>query len=231
MRKLIVILILFIEILPAKAQEKSIDLGIGAGGSFYWGDMTSNNVSQSINPVFSGYFRYTFTPRYAIRVGGGFGSVAGDGNFESTPWSFEKDFWEFNTLFEFYFLEYFTGNEKYPFSPYIMGGLGLMGSSYDLAANASNEAQIPPDPENEDGNFTSLTLPFGLGVSFYLFPKFSLSIEANFRKTTKDGFDDLSNPHGFVANDKIHNNDWINFVGITLNYKLFSKQRPCHAYD
>jgi len=234
MKKLLFLFILFLEIIPANAQNKSIDLGIGVGGSFYWGDMTSNDLTRSIQPVYNGFFRYNFNPRYGIRVGGGFGSAAGDGQFEETEWIFEKDFWEINTMFEFFFLEYFTGKDKYPFSPYIMGGIGIMGSSYD--AGAAEAAGIPVEAASEGGdyyseNFTSVTLPFGLGVSFYLLPKFSLAVEANFRKAAKDGFDDLINPHGFVANDNLHNNDWVNFVGVTLNYKLFHPKRPCPAYD
>lgn len=234
MRKLLFVLILLVAIITAKAQIGSIDLGIGVGGSFYWGDMTSNDLTKSIKPVYNGFFRYNFNPRYGIRVGGGLGTVAGDGQFEENSWIFEKKFWEINAMFEFFFLEYYVGKDKFPFSPYIMGGIGMMGSSYDaeIAANAG----IPVDAESDAGayyseNFTSLTFPFGLGVSFYLFPKFSLAVEANFRKTTKDGFDDLINPHGFVANDNLHNNDWVNFIGVTLNYKLFHPKRPCPVYD
>ena len=51
---------------------------------------------------------------------------------EDVPWSFEKNVQDFSLQVEINYLKYVLGEKKTPFTPYIMGGIGMMYFPYNL---------------------------------------------------------------------------------------------------
>lgn len=111
-------------------------------------------------------------------------------------------------------------------------------------------------PERSPYNLTQICIPFGMGVKFSFAKRFCVTFEWGMRKLFTDYLDDCSmtyyldneitnfNNPASVASDPTKNhkvgdkrgesqfNDWYNFTGITLTYKIiFQKSSKCIDFD
>ncbi|HOO83361.1 MAG TPA: DUF6089 family protein, partial [Prolixibacteraceae bacterium] len=72
-------------------------------------------------------------------------------------------------------------------------------------------------------------------VKYAITKKIGIGAEISTRKLMNDELDNLNNPYTEVnlpkASDIIHNNDWINYFGLTLTYKFYMGKTPCPAYN
>ncbi len=221
--------------------QKTADIGIWGGTSSYWGDVREVPPVQGFNPNFGGYFRYNFNKRVAMRLMFLTGKIAADGVVEGTPWGFEKNIQDFTMQAEINYLKFILGEKKTPFTPYIMGGIGVMYFPYEL--DPALLAVINPDHVKGNAEISESiitpAIPFGMGVKFNIGTRLGVGVEYQLRKIFSDKLDNMDDPLAFrndgdeliTYTDFIHNNDWPGFLGVHLTYKIYLGKKICPAYD
>lgn len=113
-----------------------------------------------------------------------------------------------SALLEINYLDFILGVEQKKFSPYVFGG---------VSAGFAK------------GSF--IGIPFGTGLKYGFIKKFGVGAELMLIKTFSDEIDGLPlNSENFISSDPAHNNDWVNYVGITFWYKIYMGRKPCPTY-
>ena len=221
--------------------QKTADIGIWGGTSGYWGDLKNNTSFQTFNPNFGAFFRYNFNPRVALRAMFLTGSFSADGNVEGYPWAFEKNVQDLSVQAEINYLKYWLGDKKTPFTPYILGGIGVMYFPYEF--DPAVLSVIHPDHNKGiaviDESVVALSLPFGFGVKTHIGKRLGVGVEYLMRKHFVDKLDNLDDPFAYindqgeehVYSDTWHNNDWSAYLGVHLTYKIYLGKEACPAYD
>ena len=216
MKRLLLVFLIGFFVVNASGQQ-SVDVGFLGGTGSYFGDMTKTELLKSINPNYGAFMRFNFNPRYALRFNVLNGSIGAKGEFEAVPFQFKKNVLDISLLFEFNFFKYIAGEGATPYSTYLFAGVGMQSYSFNI--------------DNISGSDISPTVPFGLGFKFNISKRIGLGIETGFRKTFSDKLDNLDDPLSYkITNgdqitqinytDQYHNNDWTNYTGILLVYKL-----------
>lgn len=144
MRKLIVVVMLFMLSYYAKSQQTT-ELGVQVAAATYWGDIEKVNYSKSITPVFGILGRYNFNKRLAVRGQLLTGNLKAEGFFSNAnisqtglrspdglypkdandAYNFTRSFQSVEALFEFNFRDYKLGStKKEAFTPFVEVGLG-----------------------------------------------------------------------------------------------------------
>lgn len=243
MRKIVLVFIAVIFTVSGFAQ-KSADIGIWGGSSTYFGDIKEAPPVQTFNLNFGALFRYNFNARTAMRAQFLTGKFAANGVVEDVPFDFNKNAQDISFMMEINYLKYILGERKTPFTPYIMGGLGVMYFPYTL--DPVKMAQINPDYpvlNTIEEPVIAATIPFGFGIKMTVGERLGVGAEFQMRKLLNDKFDNLDDPLSFetVNNDGdnetikytdiLHNNDWPGYLGINVTYKIDLDRKACPAYD
>lgn len=243
MRKIVLVFIAVIFTVSGFAQ-KSADIGIWGGSSAYLGDIKEAPPVQTFNLNFGAFFRYNFNARMAMRAQFLTGSFAANGIVEDIPFDFEKNAQDISFMMEINYLKYILGERKTPFTPYILGGMGVMYFPYNL--DPIKMAQINanyPVLNTVEESVIAATIPFGFGVKVTVGERLGVGAEIQMRKLLNDKFDNLDDPLSFVTvnndgdtetikyTDFLHNNDWPGYLGINVTYKINLDPRACPAYD
>ncbi|MFA8300442.1 MAG: DUF6089 family protein [Hyphomicrobiales bacterium] len=249
MRKLVLVFIFsIITAIGAKAQ--SLEIGGFAGVSYYLGDINPDIHFAQSHPAFGGLVRLNLNNRFALRVNGYFGEVSGDDQkrkyIEGRNLKFNSKITDIAATVEFNFLEYYTGSITNYFTPYIFGGIGIIMFNPEADGqnlrNLGTEGQLVGFDGRSRYNKTTLAIPFGFGVKYSINKKLCLGFEWGMRKTFTDYIDDISTTYYLdninpddpaqyysdpTANHKPNaqrgnpkTNDWVNYTGITLTYKI-----------
>lgn len=243
MKKIVLVFIAVFLTVSGFAQ-KTADIGIWGGTSTYWGDVKGVPPVQTFNPNFGAYFRYNFNNRIGLRFQFLTGKFAADGNVEDIPWVFEKSVQDISLMAEINYLKYVLGNKKTPFTPYILGGIGVMYFPYtfDPVALAAINPYYGAGVEQEESSVTA-SVPFGFGIKFSVGRRLGIGAEYVIRKIFNDKLDDVDDPLKFSTEnnegepvtieytDFLLNNDWPGYLGVHLTYKIYLSQKPCPAYD
>ena len=227
---LMILMTLGLQTAVAQQKAKKVqNIGIFAGGSYYFGDINPEKMFYRLSPSFGGFYNFWINKRYAVRANVYYGGLQADGkdfNYSFTSLrnaSFSSSFIDMAIQFEFNFLPYGFDPRKTLFTPYVSGGAGFLfvfGNKY-----VSNE----------------FVLPVNLGVKINLSKKLDVGAEWGIRKTFNDYLDewapDIKGWHyagpGFVPPEEksfLHNNDWYSFVGIFASFKIFYDREKCPAY-
>ncbi len=198
--------------------QKNADLGIFAGASYYLGDLNTSNHFRPLNPAFGLVFRHNFNPRHALRWNLFYGQVsANNPDLDFLYWRdggtrFKSTVMDMTAQFEFNFLPFKSATHEFQYSTYISGGAGLCMS------------------DKPSGFSYDVVVPFGLGMKFNLTKQIGASISWEFRKTFYDDLDGVNNLNDPEHTFFLHNNDWYNFGGLTLVYKLSGGRQDCPVY-
>ncbi len=191
--------------LPSFAQ-KSSEVGVFLGGSFYLGDLNPNGFFKFSLPAAGLVYRYNINNRFAARASALIGQVAAYDN--ASPYAFQQErnlnfkspIEEVSGQIEFNFFEYEIGNPKYNFSPYIFGGLGffrmnpkgnLNGQWVDLQP-LHTEGQGTQSNTEAPYHLIQPCIPFGIGIKTSLSKTICMSIEWGMRKTLTGFLDDVN---------------------------------------
>ncbi len=215
MKKSVVFLLLLGAVVAAHSQ--SFDLGLLVGGSNYRGDLSANSskVFLNENHLAGGVFgRYHFNDFVTLRLGFNMGKISGqDANADEEAirqrnLSFESRIWEVGLTGQFNILGYQPYNYSRPFSPYLFGGVALLGfkpqTSYqgqrvDLAGLGTEGQGMPDRPEPY--KLKQLAIPFGLGFQYALTESIGIGLEVGARLALSDYLDDVSG--SYVAFDEL----------------------------
>jgi len=209
--------ILFFFIGHSVLAQNSSDAGIIAGVNYYMGDINPNKQLYSSSPTLGFMYRYNMGPRFALRTSLSLGDLKGDDlDFDndyqqSREASFKTELVDFSLQFEFNFQPFIVplSSRAKRFSPYITSGLSYVSSS---------------------STTSSIAIPMGVGCKYIIGKRWTAAVEWSFKKTFTDDLDGLSDPNKLNIANKLHNDDWISFLGVTLTLQLFNDLQ-CHAYD
>jgi hypothetical protein len=249
MRKIVLVFMAVVLTVSGFAQ-KTADIGIWGGTSTYWGDIERASPMQAFNLNFGAFFRYNFNARVALRTSFLTGSFFAEGFVEDEPFSFRKNAQDVSVMVEINYLKYILGEKKTPFTPYILGGVGVMYYPYrfeedDLVMLGQFN---PRHPLLQNGvpikeSVMTPVIPFGFGIKFSVGERLGIGAEYQLRKVFDDKLDDMDDPLAFTqVNDEGVNetvkysdfwrkNDWPGYLGVFLTYKIFMEEKACPAYD
>ena len=220
LKRILLLIIVLANTLILPAQQQTADIGLFGGGAIPFSDYSKLNFGQSINFNFGGFYRYNFNSRYGLRINALYGKVGANGYLDNMeqPVSFSKSVFDWGAFFEINYLDFILGVKKMNLSPYVYSGIGV-----SFYSGSNGNAVVAPN------------IPIGIGVKYALAKRWGISAEASTRKLMNDDLDNLNNPYGSInlgnVNDKLHNNDWINYFGLTLTYKFYWGTKPCPAYN
>lgn len=209
----------------SSAQESEV--GFGLGGFKYFGDLSRGISIKSFRPGATAFFRSNLNKELSFRLSLTGGKLAAsDASTPIDPFTDNRnsDFniflFEVSTGFEYHFLNWRQENSILRWTPYLFGGIGILGISgmEDKPAEYSN---IQP------------MIPFGVGIKYIVNPKWYLGLELAFRKTFFDYLDNVSAGDGVIKNYDYGNrfdNDHYLFLGISLTHSFYTIPCPTSPY-
>ena len=198
MRKIFAIFCISICSLAIQAQ--TMEVGLFGGGSYYLGDLNPGMPFIMVKPAYGVVARYNYGTRWAFKLNGFRGKVAGDDAVskanEVRGVNFESNITDISLSAEFNFFDYFTGSKRDVLTPYIFGGVGFF--FYNPVSNGVNLRDIGTEGQQAgfDGRKPyknlSFDIPFGIGVKYSLNRRLAFTMEWGMRKTFCDYIDDVS---------------------------------------
>lgn len=202
---LLLLFIIFLAI--AASAQRSSEIGLSGGGSYYIGELNPGKPFMNTKPAFGIFYRLNLNTRLALQVHGFRGTLKGaDGPssyFTDRSLNFESKVTEFATQFEVNFFDFALGSQKNKISPYIFGGVGVFLFKPFGSLADGTKLQLKPagtEGQNVAGGpkaykLTQLSFPFGIGFKYSLSEYIGLGMEWGMRKTTTDYIDDISSSY------------------------------------
>ncbi len=233
-----------ISINPAYSQLNlsKWQVGANAGIFIYQGDLTPSPLGsyRTLSPGFGLYVSRILSPSFILRTNFAKGTIRGaDAVYSHPSWRKERNF-KFSSpvteISELLVWNIFKNNSNETgrrFSPYLYTGAGvsILKINRDYSGfNASyfaDEANVTPGlmaDISTNPPSTTVVLPIGAGVEYYLTPHISLTAETAFRFTFTDYLD------GFSKSANPRKRDYYHTHTIGLVYKFGSKSKyDCRA--
>lgn len=230
MKKLILILLVQLLLLPISAQKKG-NFGVFAGGSYYMGDLNYSKHFYMVSPAAGVLYRHDFNDRHSAKMnlyyGGLKAASQGDGYRDwigtQELGSFSSQVLEIAMMYEFNFLPFNTKKRKENFTPYVSAGLGFSMFFGDYQTNVHQPV-----------------LPMGLGLRYNINDRMGVGCFWEMRYLFRDDMDrvingdlNINNPNNMEVDKDfgLNNNDFYNFFGVYLTYKIFEFLEDCPAYE
>jgi hypothetical protein len=205
MRKSCIFLVFLLLCSPALFAQRTGDLGVFGGVSYYIGDLNPGQPFFQPKPSYGLLYRYNINHRMAIQAHYLHGSVeASDAKSNANPdrnLNFSSPIDEAGVQFEVHFFEYFIGSKMHWWTPYIFGGTSVFffqpygvvnGSKVALQPLATEGQGSTIYPDRKPYHLYAFSMPFGIGMKVSLNKLIGLGAEWGMRKTTTDYIDDVS---------------------------------------
>jgi len=198
MRKISVFFLLLVLLVPFGYAQKSGDLGLMGGVTYYIGDLNPAIPFRMSKKAFGILYRQNFNSRVSVRAHGLRGTVAGDDAISKANsgrnLNFESTITEAGVQLEINFLDYFIGSKQHPVSPYIFGGASVFFfKPYGNVQGVRMQLQpLTTEGQSKPYKSYSFSIPFGLGVKYSINKLFGVGAEWGMRKTMTDYLDDVS---------------------------------------
>lgn len=214
-------LLVFIQITPIFAQNWEI--GTTLGGSLYNGDIDVTAATAGNEIRFSGgiFVRYHVNNWFGLRIQANAGTLfADEKHFGTSEWKTKRGYSFSSPIYEIAILPQVHPFRLGSFEPFVF--LGLAGASFDPTTqyNEPNPtADLEPDIQQRIAldkaaifSRTTLAIPLGGGVQWFVNDRFAVGAEFGGRKTFSDYLDKIHASSGGSAND------FYFFGGLTLSY-------------
>lgn len=221
--------ILFILLLLgiASSAQKSFEVGLFGGGSYYLGDINPVKHFVQTDVAFGGLIRYNLNPRWALKASVYRGKIKADDNITKANTSrqlgFESNITDVSAIVELNFFKYVTGNTLNFVSPYIFAGVSFF--MFNPKAGGVDLRSIGTEGQNTgyDGrkpyDTYSFAIPFGFGFKFSINKRLGLAFEWGLRKTFTDYLDDVSKTY-YLDGEAINKNNPSEYLSDpTLDHK------------
>lgn len=204
----IIIPLLFI--LPATSNAQFFEVGLGIGGSVYYGDLSPDEAMDNfklVRPNLGVFATHHFNERFGVQLGIQNFTLVGDDKINSRidlknrNLSFKSNVWEIALKGEFYLLSFDPQRNDNPWSIYISSGAsvffhnpkGYFAGSYHELQPLSTEGQgLASFPDRQPYKLTQLAIPAILGIKYNVNPMISVFVEFGPRFTFTDYLDDVS---------------------------------------
>lgn len=201
-----VVLAVFLCAGTGQLRAQRSEVGVGAGVSFYLGDLNPKKVFYDSRACASLFYRYNINTRWAFRFSGSYGRImAHDADFDNPRnLNFRNDLGEIAAMMEVNFVNFFTGSEQHRFTPYLAFGAALCFSNpQGLYTKDGSSRWVALRPLHTEGqglsqynvkeySLTQFAIPFGLGFKVSISQHVALGIEWVMRWTVTDYLDDVS---------------------------------------
>lgn len=197
---------------PPVLDEYKAEVGINGGGSFYLGE-DNGQLFKYIRPSLSGFMRYRFNTRLALRAELTSTTIAG-----ATIKDNQVYVGDLCGEFNFFDLEQNPYKRfSKPFSPYIFAGVGMLTDIYP--------GQKLPE----------VCLPFGIGMKIKLANRLNLNVQWCNRLLLADNLEGdtspsisskFNNPNNLNGTNML-NNDILSTFTIGISYDFWKKECSC----
>lgn len=205
------VLFLFFIFISCGLKAQTWELGGGLGGAGYMGDLNPKNPLVISGPSISGYVARNFDGYWSLKSSLIMGRIsAADSNstnpqFRERNLSFTTTLFESSLIGEFNFIDYIPEAGRNKFTPYIF--LGFAGVSYFpttvLNGKTYNLRGAQTEGEQKPYAATAFSIPYGAGVKYNIFGKFTLGAEWGYRNPNTNYLDDVSG--AYPAKALLHN--------------------------
>lgn len=194
----LIVLLLLSFTVSTKAQD--IDIGVFGGGSYYLGELNPSRQFFMTRPAYGGLVRFNLNTRMAIRGQILRGTIAGDDAISkinpSRNLRFTSAINEISVIYEFNYLDYFSGSRYNFFSPFLFAGPAIF--THNPKSKYQGETVelrlLGTEGQSSDKTYSliGVGLAFGAGFRYSASQRLGLSVEWGLRKTTTDYLDDVS---------------------------------------
>lgn len=194
-------LLLFISLAGVSLQaQKTMEVGVFGGGSYYIGDLNPAMHFLMTKPAYGVVARLNLDSRWTARLTAYRGEVAGDdevsGRVAGRELKFESPLTDISAVIELNFFNYITGSTRNFLTPYIFGGVGVFMFRPESEGVALRELGTEGQNIGFDGrspyNLFQIAIPFGFGFKYSLSKRLAFAFEWGMRKTMTDYLDDVS---------------------------------------
>ena len=198
------------------SQERN-DIGVLAGSSYYMGDFNLSTQFYQPSPAIGVLFRHNLNEFYSLKLSGTHGFLRG--NYQPDqhylPLEPGQQFKDFNRQ-----LVEISGAVEIGFRPFGTRPVDANSISPYVTLGVSM-ALIDRNP--------MLNIPFGIGIKYTPFNRWTFGAEWRLHKTFNDNIDFY--PTHTHERFRIHNFDWVGIGGLFVSYRLVNKGVICPAYD
>jgi len=115
MKRITLIIILLVAGMGLQAQ-KTLEVGVFGGGSYYVGDLNPGMPFLMSKPAYGLVARFNLDPRWTVRLSGYRGKIAGDDNISNAMANrdlrFESNITDISAVVELNFFNYITGSTR-----------------------------------------------------------------------------------------------------------------------
>ncbi|MDB3887391.1 DUF6089 family protein [bacterium] len=212
MRKIIVIITLFVLTATTAHSQYYMDYGVSVGASNYLGDIGGGDgIARpwllDMKFIYSrwvagGFFRYKFNSFVGAKASINYVRLFGDDSYSINPGrrgrnlSFRNDMFEGEIHAEFYVYKANdvggTGKYRTDFNLYLFGGAGMFYSNPQGELNDIWYDLQPLETEGVSYSKFNFSLPLGFGFYYTLHRKYRLGLEFGWKATFTDYIDDVS---------------------------------------
>jgi hypothetical protein len=192
--------------IPLGFSQKT-EIGVLAGGSYYYGDILNSAIQpKEIHPALNVFLRYHINKKISLRGNLLYCRVSGaDSNLARTPtqqWQHDRNLAFYSDIIEVSgMVEYNLRDDlnkgrrvKNRFIPYVFGGVGLFYFEPKAIHPITGKA-ISLRPLQLDGSSylpVAIALPIGVGLRFYMNRNWQLGFEFGMRLTSTSHLDDVT---------------------------------------
>jgi len=184
------------------------------------GDLNKSDAFFSPSPAVGLGIQLDHNLRYSFNLMGSYNPLKGSMKYAEEyvlpgiVEEFSNKLIDLSLTAEFNFLPYECYNiKKRNFSPFVFAGIG---TSYFLSDGST---KFP------------VTIPFGLGIKYNIFERFSIGIKWMAKKIFYDEMDGFENIYDPDNKPRIHNDDWYPHGFVFLTFKPFRKYKECPTYE
>jgi hypothetical protein len=205
MRKSSILLVFLLLCSPSLFAQRTGDLGVFGGVSYYIGDLNPGHQFLLPKPSYGILYRYNINHRMAVQAHYLHGKLeASDAKSNTNPdrnLNFSSPIDEAGVQFEVNFFEYFIGSRMHWWTPYIFGGTSVFFFQPYGNVNGSKVALQPLTtegqgssiyPDRKPYHLYAFSIPFGVGMKVSLNKLIGIGAEWGMRKTSTDYLDDVS---------------------------------------
>jgi len=228
MKRITLIIILVIAGMTMQAQ-KTLEVGLFGGGSYYIGDLNPGTHFLMTKPAYGLVARLNLDPRWTVKLSGYQGEIAGDDNISDAALNrdlkFDSKVTDISAVIEFNFFNYITGSTRNFIAPYIFGGIGYF--IYNPKSDGIALRDLGTEGQNVGFNGRSryttsqFSLPFGFGFKYSLNKKLGIAVEWGLRKTFTDYIDDVSTTY-YLDGESIDPSNIAEIKSVpTMNHKPY----------
>lgn len=235
-KKLFLLCLIFVTYTSTQAQSfnPTTEIGVQFGGSYYIGDLNDDHFSLT-QPAMGIAYRKNLDRRFTLKGAVWAGEIRGNDKINNVDTAkinrnlhFKSPIYEVSGQIEFNFLEYETGNWRFPFSPFVFTGISFFhfnpqARRYDTQNPFDRDGEGTSNPWTElqplgtEGQnivpgkepymLSQFSIPLGVGFKLSLGENINMMLEYGIRKTFTDYLDDVSGTYVSPADLYGHDSD------------------------